>query len=239
LLVRIQLLTGVPGSAKTIPVTKGSLFMSDIAFWSAFLLTAILINISPGPELVFVISRTITHGKKHGFYSSLGTGSGSMIHVVMVAFGLAFILSKSLVAFNIIKIMGAAYLFYLGIKAFLSKGTEALVENKNADNQETSLASYQKGFWVGVLNPKSVMFFMSFLPQFVRADSGTFGQQIIILGTITNSMAIVFEAVAILMTSQVSKMLFRNRSFSSLIDKVSGSILILLGLRLVLTPQNK
>ena len=91
--------------------------MSDYAFWAAFLLAAVIINISPGPELIFVITRTITHGKKHGFFSSLGTGSGSMVHVVLVASGLAIILSKSLVAFNIIKVLGAIYLLYLGIKA--------------------------------------------------------------------------------------------------------------------------
>lgn len=213
--------------------------MGDHAFWAAFLLAAIIINISPGPELVFVITRTITHGKKHGFYSSAGTGSGSMVHVVMVASGLALILSKSLVAFNIIKILGAAYLFYLGIKAFRSKGTETLSFRTDSDHVDTSLASFRKGFFVGLLNPKSVIFFMAFLPQFVRTDSGAFWVQIINLGAITIMMGIVFEIVAILMTNKMSKILFGKKTFSNLIDKIMGSILILLGLRLVFTTQNK
>jgi threonine/homoserine/homoserine lactone efflux protein len=213
--------------------------MGDLAFWAAFSLAAILINISPGPELVFVITRTIAHGRKHGFYSSLGTGSGSMVHVVMVASGFALILSKSLVAFNIIKILGAVYLFYLGIKAFRSKRTEALSFNKDADNVDTSLDSFRKGFFVGLLNPKSVIFFMAFLPQFVRTDLGAFWVQIINLGVITVLMGIVFEIVAIVMTNKISKILFRKKTFSNLIDKLTGSILILLGLRLAFTTQNK
>jgi threonine/homoserine/homoserine lactone efflux protein len=177
--------------------------MDNHAFWAAFLLAAVIINIAPGPELIFFITRTITHGKKHGFYSSLGTGNGSMVHVVMVASGLAVILSKSLVAFNIIKILGAAYLFYLGIKSFRSNGTEALSFRKDSDNVDTSLDSFRKGFFVGLLNPKSVIFFMAFLPQFVRTDSGTFWAQIINLGAITVLMGIVFEIAAILMTNSI------------------------------------
>ena len=213
--------------------------MSDYAFWAAFLLAAMIINISPGPELIFVITRTITHGKKHGFFSSLGTGSGSMVHVVLVASGLAIILSKSLVAFNIIKILGAIYLFYLGIKAFHSKGTEVLSFKNISGNVDTLLDSFRKGFFVGLLNPKSVIFFMAFLPQFVRAASGTFWIQIIDLGAITVLMGIVFEIVAIFMTNKMSKILLGKKAFSSLVDKLMGSILILLGLRLVFSTQDK
>ena len=213
--------------------------MGDLTLWAAFLLAAIIINISPGPELVFVITRTITHGKKHGFYSSLGTGSGSMVHVIMVASGLALILSKSLVAFNIIKILGAVYLFYLGIKAFQSKRTQTLFLNKDKDHADTSLVSFRKGFFVGLLNPKSVIFFMAFLPQFVRDGLGTFWGQIINLGAITILMGIVFEIAAIFMTNEISKTLFRKKIFSSLVDKLTGSIPILLGLRLAFTTQNK
>jgi threonine/homoserine/homoserine lactone efflux protein len=143
------------------------------------------------------------------------------------------------VAFNIIKILGAVYLFYLGIKAFRSKRTQTLFLNKDEDHANTSFDSFRKGFFVGLLNPKSVIFFMAFLPQFVRDGLGTFWGQIINLGAITILMGIVFEIAAIFMTNEISKTLFRKKIFSSLVDKLTGSILILLGLRLAFTTQNK
>ncbi|MEL7568195.1 MAG: LysE family translocator [Dehalobacterium sp.] len=206
--------------------------MINVAFWASFLLAAILINISPGPELIYVITRTVTYGRKDGFYSALGAGSGSMVHVVMVAFGLSLILSRSLVAFYIIKILGAGYLIYLGIKAFLSKDEEAVSFKGDVERTDTPFDSFRKGVLVGLLNPKSIIFFMAFLPQFVRADAGAFCTQIVILGVLTIIMGILFEILVILLTNRIREVLFKDKLVSKFINKVMGSVLILLGLRL-------
>jgi threonine/homoserine/homoserine lactone efflux protein len=206
-----------------------------LSYWIPFLIAAFLINISPGTEFVFVVSQTISSGKKDGFLSALGAGTGSIVHVLMVAFGLAYILSKSLIVFNIIKILGAAYLIYLGIRAIISKNMQIDIEKKEIVNINSKNISYFRGILVGLLNPSSIIFFMSFLPQFVKTDVGGYFFQIIMLGFITIFMGIIINVFVIFMINYVRNVLLKSNIVLNIINKIMGSVLIFLGIRFLVS----
>jgi len=213
--------------------------MLTISYWLPFLMAAFLINISPGTEFIYVISRTITSGKKDGFLSVLGTRTGAIVHVLMVAFGLAYVLATSLVLFNIIKAIGAAYLIYLGIRTILSKNKQIDIEKKDIENNKSLHISYFRGILVGLLNPSSIIFFVSFLPQFVNTDFGGYFFQIVMLGFITIFLGIIIFIFVIHMINNARKILFKNRIFTNIIDKIMGTILIFLGLRFIFIMYKK
>lgn len=211
--------------------------MQNLTFWTGYLIAVFLINISPGPEMIFVISSTMSKGKKQGFFSALGAATGSTVHVILVAFGLAIILSTSLMLFAIIKIVGAIYLVYLGIKAIISKNNSLVISNDGQNISDKSFLSYYKGVLVGVLNPKSAIFFLAFLPQFVRPENGSFSFQIICLGVITVIAGILIELVIIFIVNKTVHFLSQKQIILDIIDKLMGSILICLGIRLALSSQ--
>ena len=140
--------------------------MNGIINYETFILTGILLNITPGNDTVFILSRSMAQGKKAGIMSVLGIATGSLIHTTLAAFGLSIIIAKSILAFNIIKYAGAAYLLYIGYK---------MLTDKTLLNTDTSLSEnlinlrkiYLDGVITNVLNPKVALFFISFLPQFI------------------------------------------------------------------------
>jgi len=205
------------------------------SYWIPFLIAAFLINISPGPEMIYVLSRTINSGKKDGLFSALGTGTGSVIHVLMVAIGLSYILSRSLLAFNIIKILGAVYLIYLGVRAIISRNSQIEIAKNNDAKINSPFVSYFKGILVGILNPHSIIFFLSFLPQFINPDIGGYNMQIVMLGFITIVMGIIVNMLFIIMVNVAVNPMLKNKIVSGIIDKIMGSILVFLGLRFLLS----
>lgn len=208
----------------------------NYSYWLIFLSAAIAINISPGPDLIYIISRTIAQGRKIGFASSLGVCSGALVHIFAAGFGLSAILATSIFAFSVVKYVGAAYLVYLGIKALRSKGTTFDMPLK--DNLDTTpWQAFRQGVMVDVLNPKVAIFFMAFLPQFVRPELGHTSIQIIGLGILVILMAIVVEFSIILVAAKTTNFFRRNQKFSVWLDRVLGSVLIGLAFRLALTKN--
>lgn len=208
--------------------------MFDYSLLTGFFIAAFIINISPGPEMIFVITSTINDGKRHGLLAALGAATGSTVHVLMVAFGLAVILSTSLIVFTIIKIVGAIYLGYLGIKAIILK-SETIVTNTKVVSTEKY---YQKGILVGILNPKSVIFFLAFLPQFVNPNIGSYSFQIISLGLFTVLAGVLVELLVILLVNRIAEVISKKQKIMMLIDKVMGCVLVFFGLRLAFSTQN-
>jgi len=199
-----------------------------------FLIAVILINISPGPEMIFVVSPAVSSGKKQGIYASLGTACGSTIHVLLVACGLAVVLSTSLVVFTVIKILGAVYLCYLGVKAIVSRSMTVVPETNGMKKNQNA---YKKGFFVGVLNPKSVIFFLAFLPQFINPEIGSYSFQVVSLGLFTVFAGVAVEVVIILLVDRIVGVLRGNQRIMMMIDKLSGMVLICFGLKLALSTQ--
>ncbi len=209
----------------------------ESSYWVIFFSAAVAINISPGPDLIYILSKTIAQGRKIGIASSLGVCSGALVHVFSAALGLSAILATSAMAFTIVKYIGAAYLIYLGIKALRSKGTTFDLPEKNG-GKITAWQAFRQGALVDILNPKVAIFFMAFLPQFVRPEIGYSSLQILFLGILVILVAVVIETFIVLSAAQTTNFFRRNRRFSAWLDRILGSILIGLGMRLALMENH-
>lgn len=210
--------------------------MTDLTYWIGFLAAVLLINISPGPEMIFVISTTVLRGRVRGFLAAVGAATGSSVHVLMVAFGLSVLLANSVFAFTVVKMVGATYLAYLGVRTIVSRPAARGADEGKPASPDSS-ASYLRGMMVGLLNPKSALFFLAFLPQFVRPDSGSYASQILILGMITVVAGILVEAIVISMVNAVGQQVVNNTKVMKWLDRVFGLVLVSVGIKLALTSQ--
>ena len=207
--------------------------MDSLSYWVLFFSAAFAINISPGPDLIFVLSRTIADGRKVGFASLLGVWTGALAHVSAAALGLSAILATSDVAFDVVKYAGAAYLVYLGVRALRAK-TLALGEVRPAARRMTPWMAYRQGVSVDILNPKAAIFFLAFLPQFVRPELGHVSAQIMLLGVLVIAVAVVVEFSAMLLAARLTRALRGNARVAAWLQRMLGSILFALGIRLAL-----
>jgi len=145
--------------------------MYGIQNFELFCLSAIVLSVTPGPDTFYILGRTISQGTKSGYASVLGISTGVLVHTIAAAIGLSTILATSALVFKIIKLIGAAYLIYLGITLiFASKHTDGL--SKNSLPEISFWKIYSQGVLTNVLNPKVALFFLSFLPQFIDANQG-------------------------------------------------------------------
>ncbi|EEL87112.1 LysE family translocator [Bacillus cereus] len=209
--------------------------MYGIINYEVFLLTGILLNLIPGADTMYIVGRSISQGRKAGVYSVFGIITGSLVHTLLVAFGLSIILTKSIVLFNTIKVIGVIYLVYLGIKMILDKTNVAFQASSNKLNIRKI---YLQGLLTSLTNPKVSLFFIAFLPQFI--DTKASGPMpFIILGitfTVTGLLWCLFVAY---FSSYVTKKLRGNQKIGMILNKVTGMIFIGMGLKLLQTkaPQ--
>lgn len=206
--------------------------MEDYSFWMLFLSAAILLNIAPGPDMIYLISKTMSQGKRVGFASILGLGTGALIHTLFVSLGISAIISTSVVVFKIIKYTGAAYLFYLGIKALLSGGIK-FKENKKKEGDSSFFKSFSQAVIIDVTNPKVALFFIAFLPQFYRDNGTSKIAQFMTLGLIIILIGFIVETLIVLLSDKIAHLLKKKPIISRVLDKVFGTVLIGLGIRLV------
>jgi len=206
--------------------------MEDPSYWMLFLSAAILLNIAPGPDMLYLISKTMSQGKRVGFASILGLGTGALIHTLFVSLGISAIISTSVVVFKIIKYTGAAYLFYLGIKALLSGGIK-FKENEKKEGDNSFLKSFSQAVIIDVTNPKVALFFMAFLPQFYRVNGTSKIIQFMTLGLIIILIGFIVESIIVLLSDKIAHLLKKKPIVSRVLDKVFGTVLIGLGIRLV------
>lgn len=194
-----------------------------------FLTAAVLLAIAPGPGLLYVLARSLAGGKREGVLSALGTFFGGMVHVFAAALGISLILAKSAVAFATVKYAGAAYLCFLGVRMIL----DARRENGEAGLLAGDLKPARNPLWQGVatevLNPKTALFFLSFIPQFVvRADGHVF-LQFVTLGTISVVFNTTADLVVIALAGPLGERIRASAAFRRRQRTVTGAIMIGLG----------
>lgn len=210
--------------------------MTDFTYWLMFFFAAVAICVSPGPDLLYILSRTITSGRNIGIASSAGVGIGALVHVTAAALGLSAILATSIVAFSLVKYVGAAYLIYLGIKSLRGAGTNLDLSAQN-NRIVSPWTAFKQGVLVDVLNPKAAIFFMAFLPQFVRPELGVIPLQLLGLGILVILVGLVVEFLYILLAVKIAGLLRSNKVISTWLDRTFGSILIALGIRLAFSER--
>lgn len=191
---------------------------------------------SPGPDFVIAVRNSIMYSRKIGIMTAIGFALGVFVHMGYTLLGFAVIISQSVVLFSIIKYIGAAYLFYVGIQALRSQGFEENQKRKpkkkaNADGMSVKSALWN-GFLTNVLNPKATMFFMAVFSQFIGVDT-PIAIQLLYAGTCVVMTGLWFTFVAVILTNQRIKAKFLK--FTKWIDRVCGMLLIGLGIKLALT----
>lgn len=204
------------------------MFDYSLLHWTAFLTAAILLNISPGPDIAYMISHSIRGGKRVGFAAMLGTWAGTMLHVFAAALGLTAILATSATAFTVIKWLGAVYLIWLGISALRSSGQSTFSPDTTKPAKPMRTV-FTQGAIVSALNPKIAVFFLAFLPQFVVEGAGPIWMQLALHGTMVLVVSACIEPFFILLADKLTGTLRAKPQFGLWLDRALGGTLISLG----------
>lgn len=211
--------------------------MFGIDNFMAFAITAVFFIMTPGIDTIFVLNKSITQGAKSGIYATLGVNSGILVHTVFAASGLSIIIAKSALAFSVIKYAGAIYLIYLGVTKLLTKKHSFDNLEIKSSVIESRKKNYLSGVFTNVLNPKVALFFMAFFPQFIRPEAMESPLPFILLGVSYALIGLLWFTILSLFTSIFSEKLMNNDLFSKWMDKVSGLIFILMGIKIALTKR--
>ena len=214
--------------------------MFDTTKFALFLTAAVLLAIAPGPGMLYVLARSLAGGKREGVLSALGTFFGGMVHVFAAALGVSIILAKSALAFATVKYVGAAYLCFLGVRMILDARKEKEADAAEATAQ--AIKPQRNPLWQGVatevLNPKTALFFLSFIPQFVNRANGHVFLQFVTLGTISVLMNTSADLIVIAMAGPLGERIRSSATFRRRQRTVTGAIMIGLGTYLA-TSESK
>lgn len=203
--------------------------MIDLATCAAYTAVVLGLFLIPGPAVLLVLARSISGGRRVGIATGLGVAFGDLIHTVMATFGLSAVLMTSALAFNVVKYAGVAYLVLLGIRAIFEKNEDLhLVSSRTIDAPR----AFRQAILAEVLNPKTALFFLAFLPQFIRPDHGAIIVQLSTLGLIFVVMSAVYTSLLALGAGHVSRWLGRHRRIGRWQGRAVGTIYIALGMRL-------
>ena len=208
--------------------------MSDMNL-ALFLTASLALIVTPGPDMIYVVTRGIAQGRRVGLVSAWGACAGLIFHTALAAAGLSALLRSSATAFTVVKYVGAAYLIYLGVKALLTGDDFSLTGSAGPG------AGLRKAFFQGVasnvLNPKIALFFLAFLPQFVHPATGSAASQMLVLGLIFTLLALVIFNVIAYFSGTLGELFGRKPAFANVLRWFTGSVLIGLGLRLALPSR--
>lgn len=208
--------------------------MTGIHDFGVFITACLLLNLTPGPDTFYILGRSMAQGRAAGVASALGIGAGALIHTVAAAFGLSTLLAASASAFFIIKIAGACYLIYLGVRMLLTKAATASAISTDFATSGFA-ATFRQGLLTNVLNPKVALFFLAFMPQFIHAGSPSKFTAFLILGLTFVTTGTLWCLALALISARVGRRLRENPKFSTVLNRTAGALFIALGLRLAVS----
>lgn len=196
----------------------------DAGTFAVFAFASLALAVVPGPAVLYIVAQSVHGGRRAGVVSAFGVVTGSMFHVLAAVVGLSAVLAASAEAFTVVKLVGAAYLVWLGIRAILSRDDRIA----GRDAETTLSRTYRRGVVVNILNPKTALFFLAFLPQFVDPDGSTRGQ-LAVLGVTFALIALTTDLLWALVAGTAGAVLRRSRTFLRVQRYVSGTIFVGLG----------
>ena len=209
--------------------------MPDSTVILAFVAASLVVLVTPGPGVFYVVARSVAQGRRAGLISALGLSAGALVHVLAAAVGLSAILLTSATAFGVVKILGAGYLIYLGLKALFARGAAAPGIGKPDPVSASRL--FTDGVMVSVLNPKIAVFFLAFLPQFVDPGQGSVTPQILLLGLLYAALAVVTDGTYALLAGSLKQRLGGPLMRGPLPRYLSGGVCLGLGLHAALAER--
>ncbi|WP_193165695.1 LysE family translocator [Microbulbifer hainanensis] len=201
-----------------------------------FVLSGLLLNILPGPDSLYIIGRSASQGFKAGSAAALGIGAGTLVHILAAALGLSVVLATSGELFTAIKLVGCAYLLYIGLTMFRSQSGRADASRKV--EPVPRLKIFYQGFLTNVLNPKVALFFLAFVPQFIAADSDNKALAFILLGLIFNFNGMLWCHFLAWSSASVSRKFTTSERARRWLSRVAGSLFGVFGIKLALSVQS-
>ena len=208
--------------------------MIPIESIATFIIASALLSIAPGPDNIFVLTQSALYGKKSGVYVTLGLCTGLIVHTTAVALGVAAIFQTSIIVFTVFKVVGAIYLAYLALRAFLASA-------KNLNASESDLRSngalYLRGIIMNITNPKVSLFFFAFLPQFASLKQGHLSPQIFFLGSVFICVALVIFSAIALSAGALGGWLHKSSKAQIYLNRIAGTVFAGLALKLVTVRQ--
>jgi threonine/homoserine/homoserine lactone efflux protein len=202
--------------------------------WGLFVVASVVLLLTPGPAVLFIVARSIEQGRAAGLVSVLGIHLGTIVHIFAAAIGLSALLVSSAFAFSIVKYFGAAYLIWIGIRTFMAKDADGEAPLVPA---EPLRRVFRDGFLVNLFNPKTAIFFLAFLPQFVDPSRGALHWQIMILGLTFMGLGIMSDGMFALAAGVAGNLLRRNRRFLCFQRWFAGCSFIGLGVTAALATR--
>jgi len=204
----------------------------DLAGLGLFVLAALVLLLTPGPAVLYIVARSIDQGRRAGLVSMLGVHAGTLVHIAAAAAGVSALLAASATAFSAVKYLGAAYLVYLGVRRILERAPAA---GAGAARERRLRRAFLDGVVVNVLNPKTALFFLAFLPQFVDVSRGHVGTQILVLGGIFVALGLITDGGFALTARTAAQWLRGHPKFLASERWISGGMYIGLGAAAALT----
>jgi threonine/homoserine/homoserine lactone efflux protein len=207
---------------------KDNKIMFDTTGLLLFIAAGLILLLTPGPAVFYIIARSIDQGRPAGLVSTLGVGMGTMFHVVAAAFGISALLVSSALLFNIVKLLGAGYLIYLGLRKLFVE--EDLVNKGDKIEPTTLRRIFSQGVIVNILNPKTALFFFAFLPQFADPSRGSVAAQIFILGLLLVSMGLLTDGLYAVLAGTAGNWLRNNLRLLRAQRLFAGTVYVALGM---------
>ena len=205
------------------------MFDYSILHWTTFFAAVVLLELSPGPDMAFMLGQTVRNGRKAGFAALFGSLVATFFHIAMAAIGLSAVIATSAVAFSVVKWVGVIYLVWLGLQAF--KSSKA-AKTEEVARSTTTRSVFLQGMFICALNPKVAIFFLAFLPQFVVEGAGAVSLQLMLHGAILVVVGLILQSPLILMGSRIASSLSENQNVRSWLDRGLGALFFTLGIRL-------
>jgi len=202
-----------------------------------FIVSGLLLNITPGPDSLFIMARSATQGWRAGFVACWGVGSGVFVHVFAAALGLSALLATSATAFAVVKGVGAAYLVWIGLGMLRAKGGRAPESVDAAPRLIAYRDIFRQGFLTNVLNPKVALFFLAFVPQFIAPDAPSKPLAFIVLGAIFDINGMLWCHALALFTAFASRRLNVGAAVGRWLNRTMGAVFVALGAKLALASR--
>jgi len=200
--------------------------MPDPSRLALFVGAALLLLVVPGPSVLYIVTQSVSHGRRAGVASVAGITTGTLVHIAAATVGLSALLASSAVAFDVVKYLGAAYLIVIGVRRLA--GLERAQDERNRGTRDLGRL-YRQGIVVNTLNPKTALFFLAFLPQFVDPSRGVACVQVLLLGLLFATLGFLSDGTWALVAGTLGDRLRRSRRFPAVQRYVSGSVFVGLG----------
>ena len=208
----------------------------DLSTFLYFLVASVLLTIAPGPDIMYLLAKSLADGARSGIALAFGLCTGLTFHTTLVIIGVAAVIQQSPTAFAVLKYAGAAYLLYLAWGAFHAQGDLKL----NTVNKSASYFKlYRRGVIMNVLNPKVLLFFLAFLPQFVNLNSDSVSLQIAFLGFIFGLQTLIVFSLVAVCAGKVRDYILNIKNFNKIMGYVQGIVLIGISLALIISYKSR